>query len=80
MIVGKAYYVGIHRYSFKTGKPAEIIGVGIVTPDKGRSRLCYHIIWADDQSEDWVPIDDTANYKIISFDDILLGKIPDVTE
>jgi len=39
----KAYFVGIHRYSNKSGKPAEIIGVEWVTPVGLEPRLCYHI-------------------------------------
>lgn len=75
MIRDEAYLVGIHRYSFKCGKPAKIIGVEFVTPEKGDPRLCYHIVWAD-KTEDWIPI----NYKIISFEQILAGDIPAVTE
>ena len=33
-----------------------------------------------DKTEDWIPVHDTSNYKIISFTDILEGKIPNVTE
>ena len=75
----KAYFVGIHRYSNKSGKPAEIIGVEMVTPQGLEPRLCYHIEWSD-KTEDWVPVHDTSNYKVISFTDILEGKIPNVTE
>lgn len=74
----KAYLVGTHRYSSKSGKPAEIIGVEIVTPENKKPRLCYHIMW-NDKVEDWVAVEDSANYKIISFNDILAGNIPAVT-
>jgi len=79
MIRDKAYFVGIHRYSNKSGKPAEIIGVEWVTPMGLEPRLCYHIQWAD-KTEDWLPIHDCNTYKVISFSDILESKIPDVTE
>lgn len=75
----KAYLVGVHRYSFKSGKPAEIIGVEMVTPENGESRLCYHIMWSD-KTEDWIAVGDSTNYKIISFEDILAGDIPAVTQ
>jgi len=75
----KAYLVGVHRYSFKSGKPAEIIGVEMVTPENGKPRLCYHIMWSD-KVEDWIAVEDSANYKIISFEDILAGDIPEVTQ
>jgi hypothetical protein len=75
----KAYFVGINRYSNRSGKPAEIIGVEIVTPYGLEPRLCYHI-QCSDMTEDWVPVHDTSNYKIISFTDILNGNIPDVSQ
>ena len=70
----KAYFVGVHRYSNKSGKIAEIIGVEIVTPKGLEPRLCYHIQWSD-KTDDWVPVHDKLNYKIISFTDISEGKI-----
>lgn len=74
----KAYLVGVHRYSKRGGEPAEIIGVEMVTPKNNTSRLCYHIMWAD-KEEDWLPVADSENYKIISFEDIKAGNIPEVT-
>lgn len=79
MIRDEAYLVGIHRYSYKSGKPARIIGVDIITPEKGKPRPCYHIEWAD-KTEDWMPIEDNVNYKIIGFEDILAGNIPAITK
>ena len=78
MTEDKAYFVGVHKFSHKSGVPAEILGIIWVTPDGLEPRLCYHIQWAD-RCEDWVPISDTANYKVISFSDILAGKIPVIT-
>jgi hypothetical protein len=75
----KVYFIGIHRYSHKSGIPAEIIGVEMITPQDLEPRLCYHIEWSD-KTEDWVQIDDVTNYKIITFSDILNNNIPSVTE
>jgi hypothetical protein len=75
----KAYLVGVHRYSFKSGVPGEIIGVEIITPDNEKPRLCYHVQWPD-MEEDWFAIEDIPNYKIISFNDILKGNIHVVNE
>lgn len=75
----KAYLVGIHRYSFRSGEPAEIIGVEIITPDdKLEPRLCYHVMWRD-KVEDFIAVDG-GHFKIISFTDILSGNIPRVTD
>jgi len=80
MIRDKAYLVGIHRYLFKSGVPAEIIGVEMVKPEHDlEPRLCYHIMWAD-KVEDWIPMHDSNTFKIISFQDILDGNIPKITE
>ena len=80
MTTDEAYYVGIHRHSFKAGIPARIIGVKFVSPNEGRKRrLCYHVQWSD-KTEDWVPVEDHGNYKIISFDDILTRNIPEVND
>lgn len=85
----KAYFVGIHRYHYKSGVPAEIVGVEWVMPDTTltdraikntpNARLCYHIRWADG-TEDWVPVIDNATYKIISFQNILKNQIPEITK
>jgi hypothetical protein len=75
-----AYFVGMHRYLFKSGVPAKIIGVEMITPKGLPQRLCYHIRWTD-AAEDWVPVEDhNKTYKIISFEDILAGNIPKVTK
>ena len=72
----KAYIVGIHRYSFRCGKPAEIIGVKIVTPCEGDTpRTCYHVMY-EDGVDDYVPITFDESYTIISFSDIVDGNIP----
>lgn len=78
MIRDKAYLIGINPYSFRKGEPAEIVGVELLIPEGGlKKRLCYHVMWAD-KGEDWIPVADDENYKIISFEDILSGNIPKV--
>lgn len=74
----KAFLVGTHRYSFRAGKPAEIIGVVFITPDKLNPRACYHVRF-DDGAEDFVAISDINNFKIISEEDVAAGRIPKVT-
>ena len=77
MIYTNAYLVGTHEHSFRRGVPGHIIGVKIVSPDNLDKRLCFHIRFADD-AEDYVAVDDSINYEIISFDDIINGNIPKV--
>jgi hypothetical protein len=79
IIMDDAYYVGIHRNSFQAGIPAKIVGMKFITPEYNEKRLCYHIKFSDG-SEDWAPVKDKDHYKIISFEDILYGNIPDVSE
>ena len=77
MVKEDVYLVGIHRYLFRAGTPAKIMSVDMVIPEPGdKARLCYHIVFADGK-EDWRPIGDTHD-KIITFTDILEGKIPKV--
>lgn len=61
----KAYYVGTHQYSFRTGEPAEILGVVWVTPEeKDRPpRACFHVRY-EDGTEDLSLVSDTVNYTI----------------
>ena len=69
-----AYYIGTNLHSFRPNIPAEIVGVEWVSPVEKESRLCYHIRWAD-STEDWAPISDSENYKIITFQDILNNNL-----
>ena len=75
----KAYLVGIHRYSFRAGEPAEILSVSMVANSEGEFRPCYHIQFSDGET-DYTCIEDYKNYKIIGFKDILAGDLPAVTE
>ena len=76
-MIKKAYLVGTHRYSFRAGEPAEILGVMFVTPPENEIRACYHIRF-DDGRDDFVPLSETHHFEIISQEDVKLGKIPKV--
>ena len=83
--VEKAYYVGLHRYHFQAGTPAEILGVAIVTPNgNSRPRPCYHLRYPDGL-EDYAPLSDEdfvgkgglgTLYAIISEAQVHSGDIP----
>ncbi len=73
----KAFIVGIHRYSFQAGKPAEIIGVEFVTPENLSPRPCYKLRF-EDGYEDFLPISEAHNFEIISEEDVRLRKIPGI--
>jgi len=75
----KAFLVGTHRYLFRAGEPAEIIGVKFVTPKNAGPRPCYHIRFKDGK-RDLVPISESPHFKIISNEDVRLGKIPEVVD
>lgn len=75
----KAFLVGTHMYSFRAGKPAEIIGVQFLTPTNEDPRACYHLRFEDGE-EDFTPISDARNFKIISEEDVRLGRIPEVAD
>lgn len=78
MEIDEAYLVGINRNCFRAGIPTKVIGVKFIKPDGlDIIRECYHIEWYDGL-EDWIPLMDTKNYKLISFRNILEGKIPKV--
>ena len=68
-----AYYVGTHKYSFRQGEPAKIVGIKTVFRDKENfpSRVCFHVVYADG-FEDWCPIEDSENYKIFTSEEIKL--------
>lgn len=73
-----AFYVGIHPYSFRAGTPAEIIGVKMITPAYGDQRACFHCRY-EDGKEDFHPISDISSYRIISKEEFVSGKIPEVS-
>lgn len=78
MKIEKAYIVGIHHYCFRSGQPAEIVGVVIGTPGGLEPRLAYKVLYSDGVEDYVVVADIDVNYKIITFWDIINGKIPKV--
>lgn len=72
------YYVPLSGMDFRRGIPGEIIGIKMLTPDYHESKLCYHVKWSDDM-EDFYPIG-KDEYKIITFTDILEGKVPKIEQ
>lgn len=78
MKLDKAYFVGISKHSFRAGTPAEIIGIIMVSIEVHPTpRPNFHIRFSDG-TEDYVPIIDSDNYKLITFTDIINGNIPEV--
>lgn len=73
----KAFLVGTHMYSFRAGEPAEIIGVQFVIPTNQKPRPCYHVRFKDGK-EDFTPISDSRTFKILSEEDVRLGRVPEV--
>ncbi len=60
----KAYMIGTHPYSFRSGEAAEIIGVVFIETDDAEWRLNYHIRFADGV-EDYFPCCDDATFTIV---------------
>lgn len=75
--ISKVFYVGISKYSFRAGEPAVIIGVAMIAEDNRHPRPCFHIRFKNEE-EDYVPINDRDNYKLISEQDVKLGQIPQI--
>jgi hypothetical protein len=73
----KAYIVGVHRYAFRAGEVAEIIGIKYVKPIGYDWRLTIKVEYADGFI-DYVSIQDVTagNYEIISDVQLGLGQIP----
>jgi hypothetical protein len=78
----KAYYVGLHRYHYRAGEPAEILGVVIVIRGD-TARPCYYIRFADGEEEYALVYDEDRSgvgplHRIISEDDVKACRIPQV--
>ena len=71
------YFVGIHKYSYKAGEPALVLGVKSVQKEDGTEEICYHLKYEDD-CEDYSPICDNNNYKLISEQEKIKELIPEV--
>lgn len=80
-----AYLVGIHRYSYRAGEPAKIIGVVMYTPgstgddDDYVERPCYHSVFFDGV-ENYVAVSDLMNFAIISETDVEKNNIPPISQ
>lgn len=80
----KSYLVGVHRYSFRAGEPAEIIGLKWVRPspfERHDWRLAYEIEFFDGK-KDYVSLDDViaGNHEIISDVDLANERIPRISK
>ncbi len=80
----KLFLVGTHRYSFRAGTPAEVIGVNMSTPENKEPRPCFVIRFADGE-EDMTPIfsepgstEKGKYYELLTEADVRAGKIPEV--
>lgn len=75
----KAYIVGVHRYAFRAGEVAEIIGIKYVKPTGYDWRLAMEVEYADGFI-DYVAFEDesSGNYEIISDVQLGLGQIPEI--
>ena len=74
-----AYLVGIHRYSFRAGEPAKILGV-VIAHLKDSFPRSYFLVRFPDGVRDLVAIGDHWNYSVISESDVLAGRLPRVIE
>jgi hypothetical protein len=81
----KLFVVGTHRYSFRAGTPAEVIGVAMFTPEGMEPRPGF-ILRFEDGTEDTLPIfaasssiEKNPHFEFITEADIHVGRIPEVT-
>ena len=89
-IMEDCYVVGVHRYCFRAGTPAKVIGVKFINfrhqdntaidTIRYERRLVYEIEYSDGQRDSIPVMEININYKLITFDDIILGHIPEITE
>lgn len=74
-----AYYVGTHQYSFRSGEVARVVGLKTVYRDDFPPRVCFHVIFADGK-DDWCPVEDTENYKLLTAEEVKLEFSIDLGE
>lgn len=75
----RAFLVGAHGMLPQPGKPAEILGVEIITTQGYKPMPCYYVRYPDGQTSHIRISDSDVNiYKIISEDDVAAGRIPEV--
>jgi hypothetical protein len=80
----KTYMVGVHRYAYRAGEPAEILELKWVKPNaigdpKHQWRLAF-LVQFDDGKQDYVAFSDVlaGNQVIISDVDLINGHIPEI--
>ncbi len=73
MMIEKVFYVGTHEYSYHSGSPAEVIGIKMITPEGLDPRPCFHLRYSNGD-EDFSPISETQNYRLISESDAAVAK------
>jgi hypothetical protein len=81
ILTQKSYMVGIHRYAFRAGEPAEIIELKFVKPDGDYEwRLAFEIEFFDGK-KDYIPYVEVVAglYEIISDVDLANERIPKVS-
>jgi hypothetical protein len=85
MKASKLFLVGTHRYANKAGELAEIIGVEMITPNNETApRPCFKVRYKDGL-EDCTSIFDepvsnqkNPHYELVTEDDVISGRIPEV--
>lgn len=71
------YLTGVHRYSFRAGEPAKIIGIKMCTPEGLEPRLAYHIQY-EDLLEDYIAVQDADNCALNTLLQLLNHGAPQV--
>ena len=82
VLTQKSYMVGLHRYAYRVGQPAEIMGMKWVKPDGDYEwRIAFEIEFFDGK-RDFIPYFEVVAglYVIISDVDLANERIPDVNQ
>ena len=72
MLIREAYYIGTSVHSFRSGEPAKIIGVKTFYREDLHPVVCFNIVYGDGK-EDWCPVSDFDNYKLLADNEIRNG-------
>jgi hypothetical protein len=67
----KAYYIGTHPNSYRSGEAGEILSVITFIPAAGKdlAKVCFHVRFSNGE-EDYMPVSDFVNYKIMMPDEL----------
>lgn len=74
----KAFFVSTHHSGWRCGKPLEILGVVFVTPEGQQPRACFHVRDNEDGEEDYAVVSEPHHYELVSAEDVIAGRIPEV--